>query len=73
MEFPARFIDHGDGTVTDTRTGLMWEQKTDDSAIHDKDNLYTWSTGAPYNPDGTAFFTFVATLNGPTPFAGYGD
>jgi len=38
VEFPTRFIDHGDGTVTDTRTGLMWEQKTDDGSIHDKDN-----------------------------------
>lgn len=73
VEFPTRFIDNLDGTVSDTRTGLMWEQKTDDSSIHDKDNFYTWSTGAPYNPDGTTFFTFLATLNGPTPFAGYGD
>jgi hypothetical protein len=73
VEFPVRFADNGDGTVTDTKTGLMWEQTTDDGTIRDKDNLYTWSTGSPYNPDGTAFFTFLATLNGPTPFAGYGD
>lgn len=51
----------------------MWEQKTDDASIHDKDNYYTWSTGSPYNPDGTAFFTFLATLNSPPAFAGYGD
>jgi hypothetical protein len=73
VEFPTRFIDHGDGTITDTRTGLMWQQTTNDGSIRDKDNLYRWSTGSPYNPDGTAFFTFLATLNGPTPFAGYGD
>jgi hypothetical protein len=73
VTFPTRFIDNGDGTVSDTSTGLMWEKTTDDSTIHDKDNFYTWSTGSPYNPDGTAFFTFLATLNGPTPFAGYGD
>lgn len=78
VEFPVRFVDNGDGTVTDTRTGLMWEQKTNDSGIHDKDDLYTWSTGSPFNPDGLAFFTFLATLNGitpfsSTPFAGYGD
>ena len=24
---PARFIDNGDGTVTDTKTGLMWEKE----------------------------------------------
>lgn len=73
VEFPVRFADNGDGTVTDTKTGLMWQQTTDDGSIRDKDSFYTWSTGAPYNPDGSAFFTFLATLNGPTPFAGYGD
>lgn len=73
VTFPVRFIDNGDGTVTDTSTGLMWEKKTDDGTIHDKDNGYSWSTGEPYNPDGTAFFTFLATLNGPAPFAGHDD
>jgi len=73
VTFPTRFIDNGDGTVSDTSTGLMWEQTTDDSTIRDKDNLYTWSTGSPYNPDGTASFTFLATLNSPPAFAGYGD
>jgi hypothetical protein len=60
-----RFVDNGDGTVSDTHTGLMWEKKTDDSSIHDKDNLYSWTsimfTGTA--PDGTAFTTFLATLN----------
>jgi len=32
----------GAGTVTDNATGLMWEQKTNDGGIHDKDNTYTW-------------------------------
>jgi hypothetical protein len=38
-----------DGTVTDTRTGLLWEQKefADGEARyanpHDVDNAYTWS------------------------------
>jgi hypothetical protein len=27
-ERPDRFVDNGDGTVTDTCTGLMWQQKT---------------------------------------------
>lgn len=73
VEFPIRFVDNGDGTVTDTRTGLMWEQKTADGSIHNTYDYYAWSTGSPYNPDGNAYFTFLATLNGPTPFAGYGD
>lgn len=73
VTFPTRFIDNGDGTVSDTSTDLMWEKTTDDGTIRDKDNIYSWSTGAPYNPDGTAFFTFLATLNTPPAFAGYGD
>jgi hypothetical protein len=51
-----RFIDNGDGTVTDNETGLMWEQKT--GAVgnsgecpgaatcidpHNVNNLYSWS------------------------------
>jgi hypothetical protein len=68
-----RFQDNGDGTVTDHETNLMWEQKTDDGTVHDKDNLYLWSTGSPYNPDGSAFFEFLAELNGPSPFTGRDD
>lgn len=61
-----RFVDNGDGTVTDTQTGLMWEKKDDLGGIHDKDNVYTWSTGSPYGPTGTAFTTFLVTLNNGT-------
>ncbi len=68
-----RYVDNGDGTVSDKTTCLMWEQKTDDDTVHDTDNLYTWSTGSPYNPDGTAFFDFLAELNGPSPFTGHDD
>jgi Protein of unknown function (DUF1566) len=28
--------------VKDNVTGLIWENKTDDGGIHDKDNTYTW-------------------------------
>lgn len=34
--------------VKDNVTGLMWEVKTNDSALHDKDWTYTW-----YQPDNT--------------------
>ncbi len=44
----ARFFDNGDGTVTDTRTGLTWEQKTDDGGLRDKDNNYTWKEALDY-------------------------
>jgi hypothetical protein len=60
-----RFVDNGDGTVTDNQTGLMWEKKTGASGLHDVNGTYTWSTGSPYyNPDGTAFFTFLVALDG---------
>ncbi len=84
-----RYVDNGDGTVSDKTTCLMWEQKTGTAAgynpanecpdgpncgdLHDTNNLYAWSTGSPYNPDGPAFFNFLAGLNGPSPFAGHDD
>jgi hypothetical protein len=42
------YTDNGDGTITDNVTGLMWEKKSDDGGIHDKDNMYTWGmTSSP--------------------------
>ena len=42
-----RFVDNGDGTVTDNQTGLMWEKKEDldfvPGNLHDADNVYTWT------------------------------
>jgi hypothetical protein len=59
---PTRFVDGGDGTVTDMLTGLQWEKKTDDNGVHDKDNLYSWSTSGT-SADGTAFTSFLAMLD----------
>ncbi len=42
------FTDNGDGTITDTITGLMWEIKTDDGGPRDKDNTYTWEEALAY-------------------------
>jgi hypothetical protein len=66
-----RFIDNGDGTVSDLQTGLMWEKKDnldgdanyDDP--HDAENLYTWSVTDPaYDvPTGTVFTDFLYKLN----------
>lgn len=76
-----RFVDNGDGTVTDVETGLTWEKKDDGGGVHDKDNQYTWSASGTA-ADGTAFTTFLGTLNGGTSgdgssvsgcFAGYCD
>lgn len=59
-----------DGTVTDNLTGLVWEMKDDAGGIHDKDNSYTWSTGAPVLENGSAFTDFLSSLNGGGGFAG---
>ena len=37
----SRFIDHGDGTVTDRHTGLMWQQETAHSE-------HTWEEAVKY-------------------------
>jgi hypothetical protein len=63
-----RFTDNGDGTVTDHQTGLMWAKKTgttnsaSTTGVDDVNNVYTWSTGDNL-ADGTAFTSFLATLN----------
>lgn len=71
------YTDNGDGTITDNNTGLMWEKKSDDGSVHDKDNTYTWSSPASYFTtnvmDGTIATTFLAILNGGLGFAGYTD
>ena len=58
-----RFTDNSDGTVTDNLSMLTWEKKTDDGSVHDWDDLYTWTTGAPYKENGTAFTSFLSTVN----------
>jgi len=72
-----RYVDNGDGTVSDLNTGLMWEQTTgtvfgtNTNKINDVNNTYTWCVNngsghcdtASDLPDGTAFTVFLATLN----------
>ena len=68
------YTDNGDGTITDNVTGLMWEKKSDDDSIHDKDNRYTWGQNvSPYSMNGTMVTTFLADLNSGGGFAGYTD
>ncbi|MCI0435770.1 MAG: DUF1566 domain-containing protein, partial [Gemmatimonadetes bacterium] len=57
------YTDNGDGTITDTNTGRMWEKLSDDGSIHDIDTFYTWAN---------AFAGKVAALNSGG-FAGYTD
>jgi len=69
-----RYVDNGDGTVTDNLTGLVWEKKSDNGDIHDKDTFGTWTTGSPYNGNGTAYTTFLRDgLNAGAGFAGAND
>ncbi len=57
------YTDNGDGTITDNRTGLMWEKLSDDGSIHDWHVTDTWPN---------AFALKVAVLNSAS-FAGYAD
>ena len=67
-----RYGVNGDGTATDYDTGLQWEQKDNLDGMpnpadpHDADNTYLWNTtpADPTPPNGTAFTSFLASLNG---------
>jgi hypothetical protein len=66
------YIDLGNGVIKDQKTGLFWEKKSDDGGIHDKDLLFSWSTGAPYTANGLAFTVLLAALN-TQKFGGFSD
>jgi hypothetical protein len=63
VERTGTLVDNGNGTVTDTLTGLTWEKLSDDDSIHDWDDTYTWLA---------AFATKIALLNS-ADFGGYSD
>jgi hypothetical protein len=56
------YVDNGDGTITDARTGLMWEKLSSDGSIHDANTSYNWYDA----------FQKVGALNAAT-FAGHAD
>ena len=62
--------------VKDNVTGLIWENKTDDGTIHDKNKTYTWydpTDPYPGTPgDGTDTKDFLDALNSAR-FGGYSD
>ncbi len=66
--------------VRDNHTGLIWEVKTDDGGIHDKDNTYTWYDSNPATNggdagtpgDGTDTEDFINALNSQS-FGGFSD
>lgn len=61
---PRDYVDNGDGTITDTRTGLTWEKKSRDLSVHEVGNPLTWDM---------ALSSFTATLNAGSGFAGHTD
>jgi len=81
------YVDNGDGTVTDSKTGLMWEKKTSACAgeITCVNDTYVWANvlSGDNDQDGTLFTAFLAGMNGlygafnfagqGTCFAGYCD
>lgn len=61
-----RYVDNGDGTLTDGQTGLMWEQQTVQNCYYAPNCLnttYAWTNSTPY-ANGPLFEEFVAGLNG---------
>ena len=56
------YQDNGDGTVTDVRTGLTWEKKTDANV----NSVYTWN-------DAFAYVAELNAMNGGAGFAGHND
>src|SRR5450631_113015 len=62
-----RYVDNGDGTVTDNRTGLMWEKKSAAGTgdVHDVNNFYTWNATSPLtDPSGTLYSDLLHQLDG---------
>ncbi len=66
--------------VRDNVTGLIWEVKTDDGSVHDRDNEYTWYDSNPETNggnagtpgDGTDTEDFISALNSEN-FGGHSD
>jgi hypothetical protein len=72
--YGARFVDNGDGTVSDRLTRLQWEMKTDDGTVHDVDNRYTLGAEPDFaKATGTVFTEFLRELNTGSCFAGNCD
>jgi streptogramin lyase len=40
---PSHFVDNGDGTISDTETGLIWEKKDQSGGLHDVNSIFPWT------------------------------
>jgi hypothetical protein len=65
-----RYVDHGDGSITDQRTGLTWEKKDRAGGLHDVDAVYFWaglcSDGSAYCQPNAAAAAACAAVPGVT-------
>jgi hypothetical protein len=84
-----RFIDNGDGTITDTKTGLQWEKKDSKDLEEPPEPIICPGASTCANPhdadnrytwsdagngaDGSAYTDFLAKLNNAGGFAGHTD
>ena len=71
-----RFVDNGDGTITDNLSGLVWEKKdTTCPGAHCVDDVFAWSlSDIEGGASGTIFTQFLPALNqAPGCFAGQCD
>jgi len=62
-------VDHGDGTITDTQTGLTWEKKDQGGGLHDSNTRYPSAgictdNGEFCQPDAAAATTCNAATGG---------
>lgn len=68
------FVDNGDGTITDRRTGLTWEKKSRDGSLHDVDATFTWGASvSPWALNGSVVGEFLGVLDTVPCFAGHCD
>lgn len=58
------YVTNGNGTITDSVTGLTWEKLDDAGGIHDYDKTYSWAA---------AFSDKIAKLNQSPCYAGHCD
>jgi len=70
---PLRFVDNGDGTVSDLNTGLMWEKKSDDGGLHDQDNIYRWTSELGFEQETVWDWVNDVNTEGGAGFAGRSD
>jgi hypothetical protein len=70
-----RYMDNGNGTITDLNTGLVWEKKVQDGGLHDWSNKYEWSCLAACAPMELTIWDWLDFVNaeGGVGFAGHND